>query len=384
MGTYTDGTPINLVERFWLVDPLTGASTPADPTTVTFTIVSPNGTESSHVSGGPGVSNPFVGVWVCALPPQTPGVYVWRAKGVGAVQATSGDHSFTVVDSALVPVADDLAPGPCQPWITGEDVARCGPDLGVGSDTWKLDNAAADASSLAYELSGRRYPGICTRAVRPCGDGCYGWGSGSASGYSYWGSWAGYGWGWWRSDGARSCGCNPLSEVRLAGYPVRKILQVKIDGVVLPLLDANNNPNYRLDRRRTLVRMADPTAGQRFWPSCQNLDLNDDNLGTFSITYDWGQEPPSLGKAAAAQLARELWLACTPGSGKCALPTKVTKVVRQGLTIDRILSVADMLRAGSSGIQLFDAFIAAANPDKRRRASAVYSPDLQPYARRVG
>ncbi len=129
MGTYTDGTPINLVEKFWLVDPLTSVSTSADPATVTFTVVNPDGTQQVFVSGDPEVSNPFVGTWVCSLPPQTPGVYIWRAEGTAPVQAASGDHSFNVVDSASQLVPDEFAPGPCQPWITGEDVARCGPAI---------------------------------------------------------------------------------------------------------------------------------------------------------------------------------------------------------------------------------------------------------------
>lgn len=399
-GPYTDGTPINLVERFWDVNPVSGNATPADPTTVTFTITPPApAVPFTVVSGDPRVTNPFVGMWICALAPQPPGDYVWNCEGVGAVVAKSGDHTFEVTDSADALVPDLLQLGPCQPWITGEDVAACmDQDTGVGSNTFELDTWAAMGSALAFECSMRRFPGVCTRTVRPCQSAnCAAWDL--ASGLYYWGwgfsfSWPGAGgnWGWRDWEGRRSCGCNPLSTVKLAGYPVRQIRSVKIDGIVLPRIDpVSSAPNWRLDKRRDLIRMDTPAGvwnggvvTQNFWPSCQNLALDDDQPGTFSVTYDWGQEPPVLGKQAAAALARELFFACNPGTGNCVLPSRATKVIRQGVEIDRILSLSQLLITGASGIQVFDAFMAAYNRYGQRRVTAVYSPDVQPFATRVG
>lgn len=389
MGAYPRGTAINLVEEFWTIDPVTEVATLADPTTVTFEVASPDGTVVQYVFGVDGnVTNPSVGVYVCALDPPPPGTYTYRVVGTGAVQAESGDKTFLVTDSSIDPVPETVPElGPCQPWITGDDVAACGADLGVGSDFWLLDNVAQQGSALAWELSGRKYPGLCVRTVRPCSSACE-WGSIAAGTRiswmsSFWnGGWGG--WGWYDDYGSLRCGCSGLSTVKLSGYPVREILSVTIDGVVLAAVDADGNPNYRLDNRRDLVRMDTPGTPvvKNYWPSCQNLALASTEAGTFEVSYRWGMEPPPLGKAAAAALARELYLACT--GSKCSLPTRVTKVVRQGVTLEKIVSTANLFRTGSTGIQLLDAFLAFANPTKMRRRPAVFSPDVQKYAKKVG
>lgn len=395
-GTYQRGTAINLVQDFWTVDPITQIATPANPTTVTFTILAPDNTEVSYVFGVDGnVTIPAVGKFVCALSPQLPpGTYRYRCDGTGAVEASS-ENSFDVIESGVLTPVDPGVPitGPCSSWVNGDDVAACGTNLVTATEHWRLDDVAYQASSLLYALSGRQFPGVCTRTVRPCQAGCSHFGSfGFGTGSWWWGAIGGW-WGggigvgpYWVNDDGYTCGCGSTSSVRLSGYPVREILQVLIDGVTLPEFDPLTGArNWRLDYRTDLIRMWNP-GGQnpvpQWWPNCQQLSLDDDQPGTFSVKYQWGADVPISGRMAAAQLARELWLACN--GQQCKLPTKVTKVVRTGITMERIVPIAQMLRSGSTGIQLVDSFMAEFNPNAMRRRSLVWSPDDQQYAREVG
>jgi hypothetical protein len=151
--------------------------------------------------------------------------------------------------------------GPCTSWIDGADVAACCSSVPDFDDPAIFDAVALEASMALYEVSGRLFTGLCDPVtVRPCRDGCSCWGPSSLGlGPWYWSSaaWGAGGWGWGNECGDR-LGCRPLSRIRLAGYPVREIVEVLVDGAVLPALDDNGNPNYRLDRWRFLVRMDDP------------------------------------------------------------------------------------------------------------------------------
>jgi len=215
---------------------------------------------------------------------------------------------------------------------------------------------------ILYEISGRQFPGVCSAVVRPCkiGCGCWDWNDYDTCG--------------------DHCGCGSLSVVTLAGYPVTEITEVLIDGVVVDPL------TYRLDGYRDLVRLDDygPSYVSRSWPGCQNLALDSDQPGTWQVTYNWGVAPPPVGLKAAAALACELWNACPSGSGKCRLPGRVTKVVRQGVTFDRVTVLAELLRMGATGILDIDLFIGTYNPSELRRRPSVWSPDVPQYPRRTG
>lgn len=277
--------------------------------------------------------------------------------------------------------------GPCEAWVTGSDVAACC-SVDVGTDATVFDTVAVQASMLLFELSGRQFSGVCEQTVRPCvnGGGCWNWitwpMSPGAPQISYgWGWWAGRGWGWGYGDGsALLCGCSALSRAKLPGYPVVEILEVKIDGTVI------DPSEYRLDEYVYLTRMADPTTlAPRYWPSCQRLDLDDDQPGTWSVTYDSGVAPPVLGVSAAAQLACELYRACAGLA--CALPVGTTKLTRQGIEIER----APFLSWGrnpaghwQTGLSLVDAFLMAYNPSGLKRRPQVFSPDIQQYAKTPG
>jgi len=391
---YQQGNPVTLDATF-----LTG-STPTDPTAVYFRVRDPDDTLTTYTYGtDPEVTKLSTGVYECALGvPVDAGQYHYEAVGLdnlGNRSATLPGDFYVIPSSVDDPaVAPGPVLGPCRTWINGADIAvLCNAD--PEADAQQLDAVAVESSMLMWELSGRQFSGLCERTVRPCADpqtNCwpYNWGQGI---YPWWGFGFGWGWGWYGppmglggNQSGPLCGCKPLSRVKLAGYPVREIVEVKIDGVVLPATDTNGNPNYRLDGWTWLTRMDDPTdtsaTGTRRWPACQDLSLDDTQPGTFSVDYRYGNDPPPLGVEAARQFACELFAALT--GGECKIPDRVVKVVRQGLTQERLSPLAPQLRSGQTGLLAVDAFLASVNPSGLRRRPAVYSPDVMTYAPRLG
>jgi hypothetical protein len=234
---------------------------------------------------------------------------------------------------------------PCTEWIDAADVAQCcGEELSTENED-AYEAAARIGELVAWEVSGRRFSGECGPIiVRPCGDEC--------------GCWTGVQWLaypdgtarplWtgteWHFAGRRHCGCSCLSQVRLAGF-VREIVEVKIDGVVIDPGD------YRVDKRKYLVR-----KNNGFWPSCQNQSLDDDEPGTFSVEYTYGVDPNEAALEAAKALACEYFHACA-ADGDCRLPQGAVKIIRQGVTIERLQPLASMLRRGETGILEWDTFV---------------------------
>lgn len=384
MGTYVRGNDVVIVNKFYSFDPVTEATALKNPTTVVFTVVEPDGTTVAYVWGvDANVTNPSVGLFLCALSaPFPPGIHSWEAEGGGVVIATNGG-TFEILESGVItgPPQTVADYGPCQPWISAAEVlAMCGATPIDDADAWKYDTAASIGSSVMWDLTGRQFDGHCQRTIRPCVDRCGCFARGGIYGF---GPWFGYGMGYplspsgafWFNECGDSCGCGVVPTVRLAGYPVREILEVKIGGDVI------DPTTYRLDRRRELVRLssAGPPRVERVWPRCQDLTLPDTAPGTFSVRYAWGALPPELAKQAASQLGCEVYNALV--GSDCRLPGKATKVVRQGITIERAASFAAMFRSGSTGLPLVDLAIASYNEKGMRRRPAVFSPDLQRFGR---
>jgi hypothetical protein len=162
---------------------------------------------------------------------------------------------------------------------------------------------------------------------------------------------------------------------------VWEILEVKIDGVVL------DPSEYRLDEYRWITRLADASGNPQMWPSCQRLDLEDTEPGTWSVTYNSGQPAPTAGVLAAAELACQIYLACNAATvGQCMLPSGVTKITRQGVTIERAPFVSWAFKDGAwgTGLSLVDAFLGSFNPGGLVRRPSVWTPDLPPYASTLG
>lgn len=286
----------------------------------------------------------------------------------------------------MTAVTPELPGGPCTLWCTGEEIRVAAgdyPNLPTAED---LDPYALMASELLYELSGRQWIGECEMEVRPCKLGCGCWGDqlGILDSAWFWGygsmGW-GYGWGWWSASGT-SCGCGCDERLRLSGYPVTEITEVKIGA------DVVDPDGYELQEERFLQRLWDTEtdpATPRYWPSCQNMSLPLGQPGTWSVTYTYGSPPPELGHQAATEMGWQFWLA-QHSPGDCTYPVGVTKVVRQGLTIERLVPVFGRNpttgQIQASGLVLTDSFLAAYNPQGLRRRPAVWTPDLQ-YPRRI-
>lgn len=279
--------------------------------------------------------------------------------------------------------------GPCASWVSAAEVA--GACNGLDADDPNAEAAALDSTQVLFENSGRQFNGLCgPLTVRPvmsaqcgCWAGDFQWG-----GYTW--AWldAMAGWAWCGENGDPLYGCGFVSRIPLAGYPIREIVEVKIDGAAMPPTYDSGAPRYRLDQWRYLTRMADPDHPQitAAWPSCQNLTLDDTEAGTFSVKYTYGVDPPSVGISAAKQLGCQFALAL---SGKpCQLPAGVSKVTKQGSTIDRGV-LAQWGRdpktgAWATGLVLVDAFLNTYNPQGLRRRPAIISPDVNPYAPALG
>lgn len=283
--------------------------------------------------------------------------------------------------------------GPCAAWVTAAEVAACC-SLEVDSSNQEiLDQVAIEASQMLYELSGQRFSGSCDpvteRPFTNAGCGCFNnllWpmSAGAPQVQISWGLWGTGSWGWGYEGCTEPYSCGALSRAKLAGYPVTSIVEVKIGA------DVVDPSGYRLDEYMWLTRMADPTTLEpRYWPACQRLDLEDGEEGTWTVTYTYGYDPPLLGVQAAAQLACQLYLACSGsdgGGGVCLLPAGVTQIDRQGISIKRspFLSWAQQKGIWGTGLSVVDAFLSTYNPAALQRPSTVWSPDVAPASKTLG
>lgn len=388
MGVYTTNDAVDLPAVFALNDVV------ADPDTVTFNVRSPDGTLSSYEYGvSSKVARTGIGEYLCSLGTLADiGEYRYNAVGTGAVPLEL-TGTFEVIPSIVdPPEPDPPGPvlGPALQWISGEDVAGCC-NVDYGDFSSILDTAALEASMALFEISGRQFPGPAEYTVRPCRTACNCWPA-STGGPWWWGvypfgtgaySWS---WGWWNEGGDR-LGCAPMSRVKLAGYPVREIKEVLINGEVLPEFDDDGDRNWRLDGWRYLTRMNKPgnPVQPRHWPSCQDMSLDADQPGTFQVKYVWGVDPPPLARDAACEIACQLYVACAgAGAGACAIPAGVTKIVRQNVTVERGLLANWLDPTKPTGLVHVDLFLRAYWGKKSRRKSALFSPDVQQFARRLG
>lgn len=276
----------------------------------------------------------------------------------------------------------------CSPWATANDV--CAPCDGYDAiDPIVLEDALMAASNVLYHATGRQFPGSCEDVVRPTG----GWNGVNWWRFrTYWPGWGsgGYGWGSWPWAGwagvscgcqGRQVGCSWLPEIDLGEgtLKITEVTEVLIDGEVV------DPATYRVDEYRWLVRTT-PNADtpNEGWPCCQRLDLPTTEVGTMQVTYVYGTPPPAGGAQAAAALACQYALACTPGAeGECSLPERVTSVTRQGVSMV-VIDPMDFLDEGKTGIYSVDQWIKSVNPARLLRPPSVVSPNPRSMNRRAG
>ena len=283
--------------------------------------------------------------------------------------------------------------GPCSPWVTGADVAalisiqRVVAEVNANAVKANLPGlseeqvaiicaeAATAASEILYSLSGRVFTGACgpvtiRPVARPENADTRGWVFAGGGGW-------GYGWG---ASATGNLGLPPVMAlyaedfgpyIELYDYPVNEIIQVKIDGVVIP------PDQYELRENKWLIRMLptpDTIPAQRWgWPTSQQQWLPDTQLQTFSITYTYGQDPGAGGRLACRVLAESIAMPLFGNANR--YPERVTTINRQGVTA-QIASVVDVMRDGRTGILDVDRWVLAVNPEQLRRRPVVFSPDI--------
>lgn len=236
------------------------------------------------------------------------------------------------------------------------------------------------ATEILYALSGRQF-GLCTVTLRPCRRDCYGDSWPTMLGTPYEAALDGtyptptlYAGEWYNitcGSCTSGCSCARVSEVALPG-PVYDITRVKVDGAVLLL-----GTDYRLDDWRLLVRL-----GGNEWPLCNDLNLADTEVGTWSVTYRLGQPVPELGKLAAGELVDEISKAMLCNSD-CKLPRYVQSLARQGVNFT-FPDPAQLTQLGLMGLYWVDTFVNTTNPNRLRQRSKVYDIDRPQRSRQLG
>src|SRR6266498_1559170 len=280
--------------------------------------------------------------------------------------------------------------GPCLPFI--DVLSLCcvvsggfpDPCLVEGQpiDPQKIEDALQAASELMWSATGRKF-GLCEITIRPCKKTCN---PCPDSGYDFFGingfGWGGFPWtphferGIWTNvvcgQCPGECGCTKLCQIELP-YPVCTVDEVKLDGVVV------NPDEYRVDEFKYLV--STPAVSGTCWPTCQDLELEDTEPGTFSVTVTYGREVPQLIKLATAELACQLLKACV--GAPCQLPQRISSFTRQGISVG-FLDTMSFLEAGRTGIYIVDLAINTFNPRRLQKNASVFSIDNEPKWRRTG
>ncbi|MBC9729260.1 hypothetical protein [Streptomyces sp. TRM68367] len=260
-----------------------------------------------------------------------------------------------------------LHPGPCGPWPFEPSCCSSADD----ADQAEIDRWRSVATTILFNLSGRRWGPSCPYTVRPCRRSCL-----ESSPVSFQAGASTGGWipyigtdGAWRNAsvcGCKSdCSCGELCEVRLEG-PVHDIMAVELDGQTLPA-DA-----YRVDAGGLLVR----TDGG-CWPDCQDMAAPCGEPGTFCVTYRIGMPLDEAAIAAFSELVCHYLKGCGGGCGcKASSNKNLTRVQRQGVELefaDPTLLYSEM----RTGLPLVDAWLVSVNPYRQTSPSRVYSPDFK-------
>jgi hypothetical protein len=270
------------------------------------------------------------------------------------------------------PVSNDGGPGPCA---TYPYTVLCA--IPTGATPAITGVALQAATDFLYLATAQRFE-YCEITLRPCRDECYP----NTSGGLFYGypQWWGDQWPYPVKIGANwvnlacgyctnGCSCATVSQVTLPG-PVRTVVEVKVDGVVL-----TPDVDYRVDNYRSLVRL-----GGEVWPPCNNYNLADTEVGTWSVTAVFGEELPALGEIAMGQLF------CTYIAGlvgeDCELPSNLVDLTRQGVTMS-FNDINEVLATGLTGLNWVDRFITTYNPNHFQARPMIIDLDGPSY-RAVG
>lgn len=215
------------------------------------------------------------------------------------------------------------------PWPVDEEA--CGlTELDPGSDLFI--RSVATASSIMTRLSAYTV-GLCETELRPLGlcRECRSWCCGGTDGIYLRGQF---------------------------GLNVWDVTRVRLGDVEYP------DSTWRFERETRMLWRALPDV----WPSRDDKGSHAGAGAAFVVDVTQGVPPDPWALDVAARLTRELYMSCT--GGKCRLPSNVTTVTSQGITVklrtDEIVTFIPELAAWVHGV----------NPHNARLPGAVMSPEL--------
>jgi hypothetical protein len=247
---------------------------------------------------------------------------------------------------------DPVALGLCSPWNDYTPEVQ--------------DAAIRFASTYLWGATGRRY-GVCPVSVRPSQ------GRGAELAYQTFEVRSGDGLGvpggpflfsgqWFNAGCATACCGNQACAVVLRG-PVAYVDEVLVGAEVVP------PSSYRVDITGGVYLLV--RIDGLCWPACQNYTAEPGEPGAFEVTYGLGVAPPAALLDAAAMLACEYAKGLT--GGPCKLPSKMTRLSRQGVEVELEPASGE---DGKTGIREVDDLVAVLNPSKRKSPPLLLSPDL--------
>lgn len=223
-------------------------------------------------------------------------------------------------------------------WITAADLSDPGDPNAP---------AAAEAASWAlYMLSGQKYPGVSEVTE------WYGFRNSSCFSCAYAEAYVTDTGHLFQPHGHRYFD-SPAAGLRLRGRPIVSISAIETANGVLPSAD------YKVANRSVVHR----TNG-----ACWDF-----NTGV-TVTYRYGQYPPTMGRNAAIKLGDEFLLALNDDDD-CALPDNVISVTRLGISFT-MANPADLAKIRMTGLYEVDLFLSIANPAGALKKPKVFSTNV--------
>lgn len=237
----------------------------------------------------------------------------------------------------------------CQPFATVDQFfsgrVGCNCTAVEGEDDALVSTCIDMASDALCQLTGGRVAGICTRVVRPIGEG------------ACWYFDGGY-WGYGNEFGGQNV-------IPLRG-PSTDIISVVIDGALLP------GTAYGLLNDRFLYRV----DGEG-WPSNNDLTKDTTEVGTWAIRYRFNPPPDKITGDAALELSCALVNNLMPGI-QDRLMTGITSLNLQGATAT-IDDIVDALRNGAEDMVSVARFLGIYAPELNggRNRAVIWSPEME-------
>lgn len=277
-----------------------------------------------------------------------------------------------------------LGKGPCE--LSGWEPDENCLNLPEGTTEAQRELWRRVAAAILYNRTGQRFGDGCSVSVRPCRKSCadaysryFNQGQFLGTGFQFTGPYVPY-----MVDGemrnASLCGCatdchcgSELCEIELPG-PIRDIVEVNIDGVVL-----DSAVYFSYDARFLVLRpeVADvhPELGITCWPMCQDLSRPRGLQNTFTVSYSTGIAVPFMAQLAMSEIMNHLAQQCGDGCG-CGVGSRqnLSRLSRQGVDLE-FADPQEVFTDGRIGLPISDLFVQTYNPGNLPRQMRVLSPD---------